>query len=352
MKEMIEGLTSGEALLATQAAIWSYANGSYGVLSGNDGSIILDPDGYKWNHDAMGNSKTAGGYTNGEAMDDFASAAVDFMYTWLINLETEEKSTIVINDKNFVEDMGITVHDKVADHENNNDEDQDNDVYNTDLNFKLAFIPGANDDLLVQITYNDLDGNPVNVIRRLAGENAEGQSFETIKPETDGSYILRGLQLSENEDFNFDLRLEGTQYLENGVYVYQSVGGRNVSQAFVGVAEGARNVDISAGVTIRFDVDEDNRVVAERTWHNEYDPNYTPPTPHTPALTNLEPEAAPQVFRLANQNVEEIPEEPVPLAAPVITGDNSGLWIAVILLSVFAMAAINLFDKKRQQETF
>ena len=31
------------------------------------------------------------------------------------------------------------------------------------------------------------------------------QSYEDIKPEADGSYVLKGLKLSENKDFAFDL---------------------------------------------------------------------------------------------------------------------------------------------------
>ena len=263
MTELIDHLTDGEALLATQAAIWSYANGSYDVMSGKDGSIVLDPDSYTPNHNPTGNSK------GGEAMTDYSSAVVDFMYKWLINLESKEESTVVVNEKNFVEDMSLVVDDKVEEHKNNLDDNVDNDVYNAALNFKLAFVPGDNDDLLVQVTYTDMDGVEQNVVRRLAGENAEGQSYEGIKPEEDGSYVIKGLQLSENEDFSFDLRLEGTQYLEQGVYVYAPVEGRDASQTFVGIAEGERNVDISMGVTVSFDVDENDRVVAKREWSSD-----------------------------------------------------------------------------------
>jgi len=310
MKEMIEGLTSGEALLATQAAIWTYANGSYDVLNGKDASIVLDPDGYKWNHDAMGNSKSAGGYKNGEAMDDFASAAVDFLYTWLINLKTDENSTTVINEKRFVEEASLIVGDKVEGHEDNLDNNENNDVYNADLNFKLAFVPGENDDLLVQITYTDLDGNPVEVVKRLAGENGEDQSYETILPEEDGSYILSGLKLSENKDFDFDLRLEGTQYLEKGVYIYKAYGGRENSQNFVGVAEGEKNVDVSASMTISFEVDEDNHIVAEREWYFESDPIVTPP--EEPEETEPE-ETEPEETKPEETKPEETkPEETEP----------------------------------------
>ena len=54
--------------------------------------------------------------------------------------------------------------------------------------------------------------------------------------------------------------------------------------------------------------------------------------------------------RLAN-NTTDIPEEPVPLASPAVTGDNTGLWIVGFLMVAMGMVAINLFDKKRQQES-
>ena len=334
MMELLDELTEGEALLATQSAIWSYSNGSLAVQNGKDGVVVVDPDGYKWNHDPKVNSK------DGEALDDFGSARVDFLYKWLINLEDDQSSTIIINDKNFVDDMSLTVGDKVADHANNQDDNKDNDVYNTALNFKLAFIPGANDDLLVQISYIDIDGNPVNVIRRLAGENGEGQSYESIAPEADGTYVLKGLQLSENEDWGFDIRLEGVQYLEHGVYVYEAVGGRKESQTFVGVAEGTRNVDVSVGVTIKFDVDENNHVVAERKWHDEE---------HTPNVPEEEERTPPTNYRVTieGDGTEEIIDDPVPLAAAPKTGDNSALWVLLIMAAGFGIAVLNIFGKKR-----
>ena len=349
VEEVIAGLTAGEAHIATQAAIWSFSNGSIAAQNGKDGYITIDPD-FKNNHKA-GNSKP-----DADILDGMGGARLDILYTWLIGLEDPEQSTTIINEKNFIEDMNITVHEKVTKVdgetvEENFDNDTINDVYNTDLNFKLAFVPGPNDDLLVQVTYTDFDGKNQTVIRRLAGDKEDHAKVDY--DEATGSYVLKGLILSENEEFNFDLRLEGTQYLENGVYVYESLRGREVAQNFVGVAEGTRNVDVSVGVTIKFEVDENNRVVAERKWDYESDPGYTPPGGGEPVPANFEDAPAPQIFRLNNQdNLVEIPEEPVPLATPAVTGDNSGLWIAVVLLSVFAMAAINLFDKKRQHEAF
>ena len=108
-------------------------------------------------------------------------------------------------------------------------------------------------------------------------------------------------------------------------------------------------MDLKFNVTV-----EDEVIVTERVWHSEGDPGSGVPGDGEPTPVNDEGEpVAPQVFRLNNQdNLEEIPEEPVPLAAPAITGDNSGLWVAVILLSLFCMVAVNVFDKKRQHEAF
>ena len=328
MLDIIDGLTAGEALTATQAAIWSYSNGNQNALNGTDGSVVVAPD-YRANHKA----------SNSDALDNHGGARIEFLYNWLMNLESDAETTVVINEKNFVEDVSLTVGDKVADHTANQDDNSDNDVYNADLNFRLAFIPGDKDDLLVQIKYTDLDGKEVTVVKRLAGTNSEGQSYEDIKPEADGSYVLRGLKLSENEDFDFDLRLEGTQYLEQAVYVYSPIGGRGSSQTAVGVAEGTREVDVSLGMTIKFHVDENNHVVAERKWQDEIDP----PEEEDPPVEEEDP---PVIYRLDPETEEEIPEEPVPLAAPVVTGSNSYLWILVVMMAILGMAVINLTSKK------
>ncbi len=349
LMEIIAGMTEGEALLATQAAIWSFANGSQGASSGIDGPAIITPDWYR-NHQ-IGYSKV-----EGEPLDDAAGVRVTALYNWLMNLDTEEESTVVINEKNFVEDMSLVVGDKAEGHANNADEDKDNDVYNTSIKFNLAFVPDKDsDDLLVYLTdangdpIKGADGNPI--IRRLAGSAKEGETYGAITPEEDGSYILTGLQLEENSDFTFDLRLEGTQYLEKGVYVYSAVGGRDVSQTFVGVAEGERNVDVSLGVTVTFDVDEDNKVVAERKWHStsvrrkSTSVNEDPADPGDPGLTVIN-EAGVPLAASADGLVVEILDEEVPLADAPATGDNS---IVYVLMSLISLCGLSLMVMKRKE---
>ena len=330
--EVIDAFTEGEALDATQSAIWSYANGSNYALDGEDGMIVGD---ITYASCAMGDS------VNGQ--NDFAGAArTKAFYEYLMQLTDENESTTVINEKNFVEDLTLTVKDKAEDNERNEDDDKDNDVYDVEMNFTLAFVPDPeSDDLLVHLTddkgnaITDKDGNPI--IKRLAGKNSEGREAETILPDEEGAYTLTGIQLGENEDFTFDLRLEGTQYLENGVYIYTAQGGYDKSQTMVGVAEGTNTVDVSTKVTIKFDVDEDNHVVATRKWRTDKDPRRTEDTPPPPAQYRM--------TRGVGQ-LETIIDEEVPLAEVPQTGDISAVWFALILMSVCGLWVLNMSDKK------
>ena len=330
--EIIDAFTNGEALDATQSAIWSFANGSKYALDGTDRVIVGD---ITYASSAMGDS------LNGE--NDFEGAARTLaFYNYLISLNAQLDSTVVINDKNNLENINLVIGDKVEENESNKDDNQDNDVYHAELNFSLAFTPDPeSDDLLVHITYVE-NGEPVTVTRRLAGENTEGRTHDTITPDENGVYVLSGLHLAENTEMTFDLRLEGTQYLENGVYVYTAQGGVNKSQTMVGMAEGTNSVDVSKSVTVQFNVDENNHVVAERKWSDDDKPGNTP-VPEDPEEEEQDP---PVIYRLDPEAEEEIPEEPVPLAAPVITGSNSYLWILVVMMAVCGIVVINVSGKK------
>ncbi len=410
-EEMIEGLTSGEAMDMTQAAIWAYSNGCLDVQDGRDGYLLGNV--------AYGDSYRGRQNAYGVKTDDKAGMArMTALYNWLVNLEEEVSSTTVINDKNFVDDMSLTVGNKVAEHESNFDDNTDNDVYEVAMDFTLAFVPDPeSDDLLVYLTdangvpYNDANGNPI--IRRLAGENTEGRTHDTITPDENGVYTLTGLQLSENSDFTFDLRLEGTQYLENGVYLYTAHEGIDKHQTMIGMAEGTMEVDISKSVTVKFDVDENNHVVAERTWHEEGfekaadpEPEPTPepkpepkpepdpepdpepesePTPEpTPepepvvdVITEIVPEPLPFVdpeaqpedipqevidvyyerYRSGDIDIDDIPvgvlgaffeKGLIPMAVLPATGDSSFVWTIVSIISAIGLALTALFDRKRK----
>lgn len=354
-EEELALVNDGMALTATQMAIWTFSNGASDM---NFFNMLYTKEG-----DSNGelNTSWASQLLNKNAEKDDSYAILYKLYDYMINLEPTPTSTeaaegedgkkpttadTIINEKNFVDKMSVTVI-KKAEHENNRDEDTDNDAYVTNLTFALVVTPSTEngDDLVVSVV--DAHGN-VLASGRIAGEAAEGENVLT--PDKDGNYCFEGLTMIEGEQ-NFKLNLTGIQYLEEGVYLYTSeVKEDTSSQTLVGIAGGKHSVNVT--MDIKFDLDvEDGVTVTERVWHHEGDPGYTPEeaTPMT-VITEVED---PQIFRLVNDDgLEEIPEEPVPLAAPVVTGDNSALWMAVVLMAMVAMVAINLNDKKRQHGTF
>jgi len=338
--DIIDGLTESEALAATQAAIWCFANGDSNTRDGKDGFIAHGPvNVYKPNPNRNAYAREYVPESDARAMA---------VFNWLRSLDpvadTAEDIATVINEKNAVDNMSLTVHDKAEDHACNMDDNADNDVYNADLNFTLAFVPDPEkDDLLVYLL--DKDGNPINdmdgdpVIRRLAGRNSEGRTADSIEPDENGVYTLTDLQLSENADLKFDLRLEGTQYLKEGVYIYTAHGGSDKSQSIVGIAQGTQTVDISFGMTVKFEVDETRHVVAERVWHTESDlgsetpgPDEAPPAP---------PEEEPS--RLGETDKE------VYLADPAKTGDASFVFLGMAAAGAVGLAVTCIPGRKAKE---
>lgn len=323
--DIIEGLTESEALAATQAAIWSFANGDSNTRDGKDGYIAHGPvNVYKPN-------PNRNAYVREYIPESDARAMA--VFNWLRSLEpiadTADDVDTVINGQNSIDNISLTVGSKVKDHADNMDENDDNDVYGADLNFSLAIVPDPEkDDLLVYLL--DGEGNPIkdkdgnHVVKRLAGKNSEGRVADTIQPDENGVYTLKNLQLSENSDFKFDLHLEGAQYLNKGVYIYTAHGGSDKSQSVVGIAEGTQTVDVSVGMTIRFDAQETKRVTAERTWHNE---KYTQSIPSAPPSANTG---------------HPVTDGEIQLARPVKTGDTSGVLLGVAAAGILGLAVICL----------
>ena len=402
--ELIDGLQEHEALAVTQAAIWSYSNGSLAAQDGQDGVICVGVQSAKKYYNGISSANPSPLNQYAPTYDLESDARMKALYDLYMNMEPMESDpetvTTVINEQNSFKDMSFVVNDKVSEQQDGKD------VYNVDLKFSLDFELNDSHDLKIRLTdaegnnIKDADGNDIIIEKKLATSNPTDDK-DTLVADENGVYTLTGLQLSEGTDFSFNLSLEGSQELQEGVYVYTSHGGQGHSQTLVGLASGTQSVDVTTTMDINFEVEEKQTVEVKHEWSN--DPVVTPPEdpedppvdpedppvdpedpPFEPDFPTFEPdfptfepefptfepetviveeepetviveeEPAPATYRLNNQNgtEEEIPEEPVPLAPPVITGDNSGMWLAVILMSVFAMVAINLFDKKRQHETF
>ena len=236
--EIIDGLTEGEALDAMQCAIWAYANGSNAVLDGTDRMIVGD---MYYASSAMGDSR------NGA--NDFEGAArTKALYEYLIGLDEELESTVIINDKTFADDISLTIGDEIKDG-----------VYAAELKFTIGAKPTNKDDLKVVLNYTDINGESAVYEMALTGENAAAA-------DEDGYYTIPELQLTAGVPFEFTLEIIGEQYLEYGAYIFTAQLGVNGSQSMVGVAEGYNSVDVSKSMTIEFSVTDGYEAEGDRFW--------------------------------------------------------------------------------------
>ena len=230
-EDEINALTPGQALTATQAAIWYYGNSNAS----------------KNMHDSAVTGKV---YTGGSSQTKASreeARAVNALYQVLIGLDpesVENNTTTLITEQNFAQKAAIIIKDK-TDAYVNNDTDTDNDQYNTDIQFTLAVTPGANDTLIVQVIQN----GEVVATKRLAGDDST-TNYGTIQAEK-GVYTIPGIRLTENVEIT--LNLDGVQQLNQGVYLY-SAAVYSTSQTFVGVASGEREVNLN--VNMSFEVEE------------------------------------------------------------------------------------------------
>lgn len=228
-------LTEGQALTATQAAIWKFGN--------KDGNRELGSTIVQYDYD--------GNYIKSSAQD---SKNTQILYELLISLTDTTQSETDIIDAEDIKGATIVLDKKAVDENGNVKTDANgNEKYETDLSFTLAVSKSSiNGDLLVYVYANGDTSEPV-AVKRLAGTNDENESYDTISADENGTYTIYGLELAEG--VTITLNLEGTQILEKGVYIYTSEEiNDTTSQTFVGVAEGTRKVDLE--VNLEFTVTE------------------------------------------------------------------------------------------------
>ncbi len=110
----------------------------------------------------------------------------------------------------------------------------------------------------------------------------------------------------------------------------------------VGIAEGTRNVDVSASVTINFNVDENNYVKTERKWHDESDPVREPS--EDPDYPEYDPDEQDDDQDIPEDLVPlsdlvDIFDEEIPLASVPQTGVNNTPW-SLMVAAGLALAAV------------
>lgn len=250
--EILDNLTEGEALDMTQAAIWSYANGAQDVQDGKDGIVVGN---VMYGDMAQGNRT---GKNDPEGM-----ARMSALYKWLLNLDTKAESTVVINEKNYIKGLSLSIGNRVKD-----------DIYEASVVVDLYHDISKKDNLAIYLTYVDANGEEQTVVKRLVGELKEGEEYAEIN---ENGIVIDGLQLKNNSDTTISLRMEGYQYLELGAYIFTSEVGVEGSQTFVSLAEGVHNININKDISLSFDVNDDNKFEEERNWktktYEEYPPN-------------------------------------------------------------------------------
>ena len=329
-QKQINEMTEGEALTATQAAFWTY---------GNSGGATMDAT-----------QKTP---------------KITGLYQWLIGLEAPvTESTDIIEADEFAQTASITVKDKVG-------TEDGKDIYNTDVSFTIDVTQSSlTGNLKVSIVQ---DGKTIKEVQlATADSNILGKIMAGGK-EVGTSVTFTDLELIEG--VKFTINLDGTQTLEEGVYIYTSekINGKP-SQTFVGLAQGDHTVDLA--VDMKFTVTEPGVQVK--------DPGEAPG--QTRIETETERKTDIEIVTTQNQltetssytvektlrqweslwekeyeyeydwdehdgdwgdDDEEIEDEDVPLADAPKTGDISLIFAAVSTVSLGGLLVLN---RKREDE--
>lgn len=374
-------LTHGQALSATQAAIWNYGN--------NDGNRYVYDDVVR--------------YKYGESIEAGEIANIQALYQALLDAEAPAEKPTNILDAGDILSSQITIGEKVENNTKNTDNNANNDVFNAGVSFTVAIVPTDKDQLKVVVKQGDKEVGSMNLTAANGTQDGNGNT----------TYTLNNLQLQENLSIN--LSLDGTQHLKQGVYLYTAtvngVPSYTASQTFVGVGEGTHSVALdvnmsfavtdetaaqhnSSGsnsrsrsgrkVTQKTDTEINQEVVAlmevttvtvtehNSEWEEEYKKTYSyDDSSHKEEKEEKKEEEKKQEFDLGDPGttyvfdediplaelpdveipLAELPDEEIPLgdfelASAPRTGDASNLWLALSGFSGLGLAA--LFGRKRR----
>lgn len=234
-QEQIDALKPGEALTATQAAIWYFGNSDDSKAMADDAIT-----GRVYNSD--GTTRAA---TGPEAI------RINALYQALIGLDpskVDNNTTEFLDKDNFATDTSLVIKEKATGEDGKVKTDsKGNEKYVTDLTFSL------------DVEKSDLTGNLKIKVTDQYGNVLHEADLETEssnlvgKVLADGSarttYTIKDLELAEG--VNITLNLSGTQTLDEGVYLYTAEV-YSTSQTFVGIGSGERDVNLS--VDMKFEV--------------------------------------------------------------------------------------------------
>ena len=340
-------INDGIALAVTQAALWKYGNQDPNLRFG--GNNMNSKEGRKFTEELLEFYYKS----NATARDEYGKT---YLYD-IKELTPEQREAAVELYKKLIEKMPNS-NDPVTDIITKEDiknatirvkgKAETGNKYNTDLSFTLSV---DKDRINGDITLTIKDQNGKEIAKRNlteATDGTDGNSFTVRKDATTGEtiYTINGLEIAE--DTNVTLNLSGQQKLNGGAYLFRSDVDGKQSQTFIGLVNGTSTRDLDLNVTLGFHVVEPIiQPKAEATSHDEHTVTWTASYhtewPHTPDQPPEEPEEPEE---------PETPETPVTPAVPGYdvpkTGDASGLYAILALLSALGLAFVTLTGRKRR----
>ncbi len=358
----INALTEGQALTATQAALWKYGDNKGSNLGSN----------------IVGNSYIYGDKSNVPAADKKITNA---LYSYLINQSvtaTSNPTTELIDKDNYATEASITIKERATNDDGSAKTEGENEVFICDVNF------------VMDVKKSDITGNLVLTVTVPDGKGGQ-KTIKTIQLATEDSnllgsviaggktvegksqYTIENLELAENVKFN--LNLSGVQNMEEGAYLYTAAaytGDYDNSQTFIGVASGEQRVNLTVGMDFKVEdpgvqlnhtkktwkeTDEDSFVKVDNSKkvRNDVTTNQTVTVETTVIGTTVKTEVETAVTKEksswkywaeylitvvddedggAGTGNQVILDEAVPLAAAPKTGDATVILATVCLISL------------------
>lgn len=366
----VDGLTPGQAITATQAAIWYYGNSNKDSNSGIDTT-----------------KGVVGKYYDGNTFSEVPAgkaATVEKLFNLLISGTQEaEAGTTIINENNFATAAKLTDIIRIVDKNEiptitdtstgvTQPLHPEKDWYSTNLSFSLLLEPSQGDELTVTVL--DSSGAVLKT-EVLCGTDDNSVWHKWLNRDQKQMYTIEGVKIAEG--VTITLNLSGTQNLQPGVYLYTSEvfpdkdEDERSSQTFVGVANGQRNVNLN--VNLKFEVQDPKLAVktseqttkstttdtkveigtgerteitkskhitvtetvtesTRRTWNSSWTKRFSGNDGGGDSVHSL--------YNLSKQE-PIIPEIPV-------TGDNSIVWFALGFLSLAGLVLLYCMRKKVQ----
>ncbi|MDY5648076.1 MAG: Cys-Gln thioester bond-forming surface protein [Lachnospiraceae bacterium] len=373
-EDQIRNLSEGEALTATQAAIWRFGNSGDKGLDDSDIvgkywiSDVLENGAYVY-MDAAGVLRYSGHWYDGTPEQKASyESRIQGLYNYLITLTEEPaQGTTLITENHFAKGTEITVGDRVVDSDGNVVQVGGRDLYHASVKFSMSVVPSQDTDDLI-VTVYDSEGNPY-ATARLAGGDGSDTTLGLIYPDEYGVYTLPNLKLPNGTVIN--LQLLGTQNLKQGVYLYTSeIRDQESSQTFVGIAEGKRNVNLN--VQLRFEVKEGSASASEETRSREDTRTdlvttcevTTEEAVETRQLTTVEKEREynwNRVWKYADSSVDsgedgsseddkdnDSGKAVVRIAGIPVTGDRGDVWYLLAAVSGVVLLVLMISGKKKK----